>query len=69
MAFAKLGDADKAWELFTLINPIHHSSTPARLRSTRSSPMSLLRTSTLSLLTQAAAAGRGTRDRPAGCTG
>jgi cyclic beta-1,2-glucan synthetase len=27
MAFAALGDADRAWELFELINPIHHGDT------------------------------------------
>ena len=26
IAFAKMGDGDKAWELFSLINPINHSS-------------------------------------------
>jgi cellobiose phosphorylase len=28
MAFAALGDGDRAWELLSLVNPIHHSSTP-----------------------------------------
>ena len=28
MAFAMLGDKERAWELFTMLNPIHHSSTP-----------------------------------------
>jgi cyclic beta-1,2-glucan synthetase len=28
MAFARLGDADKAWELTRMINPVSHSSTP-----------------------------------------
>ncbi|NLY43378.1 MAG: glycosyl transferase [Clostridiaceae bacterium] len=28
MAFAKMGDGDKAWELFHLINPINHARTP-----------------------------------------
>ena len=27
MAFAKMGDAEKAWELFNMINPIHHGNT------------------------------------------
>lgn len=31
MAFAKLGDAAKAWELFSLFNPIHHGSTPSQI--------------------------------------
>jgi cellobiose phosphorylase len=28
MAFAAIGDGDRAWELLTLVNPINHSSTP-----------------------------------------
>ncbi len=29
MAFAALGDSRRAWELFTLINPVTHAATPA----------------------------------------
>ncbi|WP_098424280.1 GH36-type glycosyl hydrolase domain-containing protein [Marinobacter sp. LV10R520-4] len=28
MAFAKLGDRERAWEFFTMLNPINHSSEP-----------------------------------------
>ena len=28
LAFAKMGDGDKAWELYNLINPINHARTP-----------------------------------------
>ena len=28
MAFAELGDAERAWELLSMINPINHASTP-----------------------------------------
>jgi cyclic beta-1,2-glucan synthetase len=28
MALAKLGEADKAYELFSMTNPIHHGMTP-----------------------------------------
>jgi cellobiose phosphorylase len=28
MAFAAMGDSDRAWELFSLINPVLHASTP-----------------------------------------
>jgi cyclic beta-1,2-glucan synthetase len=28
MAFAAMGDSDRAWELFALINPVLHASTP-----------------------------------------
>jgi cyclic beta-1,2-glucan synthetase len=31
MAFAKMGDGPRAWELFSMINPIHHASTAADL--------------------------------------
>lgn len=31
MAFAKLGDHRRAWELFSLINPIHHGSTAQQI--------------------------------------
>ncbi len=31
MAFAMLGDGDKAAELFAILNPINHASTPARM--------------------------------------
>jgi cyclic beta-1,2-glucan synthetase len=29
MAFAALGDADRAWALFAMLNPLHHASSPA----------------------------------------
>jgi len=28
MAFARLGDSQRAWELFDLINPVHHARSP-----------------------------------------
>jgi cellobiose phosphorylase len=28
MAFAMLGERDRAWELFTMLNPVNHGSTP-----------------------------------------
>jgi cyclic beta-1,2-glucan synthetase len=31
MAFAKLGDHRRAWELFSMINSIHHGSTPEQI--------------------------------------
>ncbi len=31
MAFAELGDHERAWELLRLINPLHHADTPERL--------------------------------------
>ncbi|MBK7705579.1 MAG: hypothetical protein IPJ30_07305 [Acidobacteria bacterium] len=38
MAFAKLGDGDKAGELFTLLNPINHASTRAGLHKYKVEP-------------------------------
>jgi cellobiose phosphorylase len=31
MAFALLGESEHAWELFALLNPIHHGSTPQQI--------------------------------------
>ena len=31
MAFAAMGDAERAWELFSLINPVRHASTAEEL--------------------------------------
>jgi len=31
MAFALMGDHDRAWELFALLNPIHHAETPEQI--------------------------------------
>ena len=30
-AFALLGDTERAWELFSLLNPVHHSATPEQI--------------------------------------
>jgi cyclic beta-1,2-glucan synthetase len=38
MAFAKLGDTDRAWEIFSLINPIHHGSTASGIDKYRVEP-------------------------------
>ena len=38
MAFAEMGDTDRAWELFSLINPIHHGSTPTGINKYRVEP-------------------------------
>ncbi|MBV8780678.1 MAG: hypothetical protein JO353_04710, partial [Phycisphaerae bacterium] len=32
MAFAEMGDVQRAWELFSLINPINHALTPADVK-------------------------------------
>ena len=38
MAFAMLGDAARAWELFALLNPINHGSTPEAIARYRVEP-------------------------------
>ena len=29
MAYAMMGDRERAWELFAMLNPVNHGSTPA----------------------------------------
>jgi cellobiose phosphorylase len=31
MAFALMGENDRAWELFSLLNPVHHGGTPRQI--------------------------------------
>ncbi|MBK1649207.1 glycoside hydrolase family 94 protein [Rhabdochromatium marinum] len=38
MAFARLGDQARAWELFAMINPIHHSRTPEEIATYKVEP-------------------------------
>ncbi len=38
MAFALLGKSDKAWELFTLLNPVHHGGTPEQIATYKVEP-------------------------------
>ena len=38
MAFALLGDNEKAWELATLLNPIHHGATAAQIATYKVEP-------------------------------
>ena len=38
MAFAEMGDTDRAWELFSMINPIHHGATPEGIGKYRAEP-------------------------------
>jgi len=38
MAFAKLGDNEKAWELFSLMNPIHHCNSPEAVATYKVEP-------------------------------
>jgi len=41
MAFARLGENEKAWELFALLNPIHHSATPTQIATYKVEPYAL----------------------------
>jgi len=38
MAFALMGDHDRAWELFALLNPIHHGGTPQQMATYKVEP-------------------------------
>ena len=38
MAFAQMGDSDRAWELFNMINPIHHGGTPEQIATYKVEP-------------------------------
>ena len=38
MAFALMGDHDRAWELFALLNPIHHGATPEQIATYKVEP-------------------------------
>jgi cellobiose phosphorylase len=38
MAFARIGDTDRAWELFNLINPIRHGDSEAAIRKYKVEP-------------------------------
>jgi len=38
MAFALMGETDRAWELFSLINPVHHGGTPSDISTYKVEP-------------------------------
>jgi len=38
MAFALMGESERAWELFALLNPIHHGSTPQQIATYKVEP-------------------------------
>ena len=38
MAFALIGDSERAWELFALLNPIHHGGTPEQIATYKVEP-------------------------------
>jgi cyclic beta-1,2-glucan synthetase len=38
IAFAQMGEIEKAWEIFALLNPIHHGDTPQRIATYKVEP-------------------------------
>ncbi len=38
MAFAQMGDNERAWELFNLLNPVHHGDSPERIATYKVEP-------------------------------
>jgi cellobiose phosphorylase len=38
MAFALLGETDRAWDLFALLNPVHHGATPSQIATYKVEP-------------------------------
>jgi cellobiose phosphorylase len=38
MAFALMGDTDRAWDLFTLLNPVNHGATPGQIATYKVEP-------------------------------
>jgi len=38
MAFALMGEGERAWELFTMLNPIHHGGTPEQIATYKVEP-------------------------------
>jgi len=38
MAFAQLGDGARAWELFDMLNPVHHGGTPGQIETYKVEP-------------------------------
>ena len=38
MAFALMGDTDRAWALFALLNPLHHAATPSQIATYKVEP-------------------------------
>ncbi|MDO8545377.1 MAG: glucoamylase family protein [Opitutaceae bacterium] len=38
MAFALMGEVERAWELFALLNPVHHGATPERIATYKVEP-------------------------------
>ena len=69
MAFARLGDNRRAWELFTMINPVNHARSTEETATYKVEPYVIAADVYAVPPHTGGAAGRGTRARPLGCTG
>ena len=69
MAFALLGEGNRAWELLDMINPLNHGSTAGQVAIYKLSHMSWQQMSMLCIRIQGEPDGPGTPGRRAGCTG
>ena len=69
IAFAMLGDGDKAGELFSILNPINHANTRADIHRYKVEPYVACADVYSSRRTSGAADGPGTPARPDGCIG
>ena len=68
LAFAALGDGERAWELFGLLAPMHHGDSAEQVATYKVEPYVVAGDVYACRRTSAAAAGPGTPARPAGCT-
>ena len=68
MAFAALGEGDKAAQLFSLLNPINHARSRADVQRYKVEPYVVAADIYAIRAMSGAAAGPGTRARPAGCS-
>ena len=65
-----MGDSERAWELFSLLNPVHHGGTPEQIATYKVEPYVVAAdVYARRRRIPAAADGRGTPVRPAGCIG
>lgn len=69
MATAAMGNSRRAWDLFSLINPVSHGSTPDEISTYRVEPYVVAAdVYGVPPPTPDGVVGRGIRDQPAGCT-
>ncbi|PXW84734.1 cellobiose phosphorylase [Nitrosomonas sp. Nm84] len=68
MAFAMLGDRERAWELFAMLNPVNHGRTPAEIERYKVEPYVMCADIYGAAPHLGGVAGLGTLGRQAGCT-